>query len=306
MRALLRGSIAVASAVGMCLAAVPSATAAHHAQRALSAAHDLQRPLSAAHDTQPPVLTTPVKATFIVGSKIGQFRDTQDHNAYYDVPMRLSWTATDNVDTELNYDVWEYPQGAEPNRVGDFITVTTLDVVASDYDGSFGGAANVIDRWGVQAYDDAGNSTARTVFGAHLFVRQDDPTLHTVGSAAPTKAKGLRYAGQWAVATCKCYADKSTHHTRAKGASVAMTIDVAPGEDVSRLALVMDQGPRHGKARIRIDGTLRGTVDTAADTATHRRIVWTTSLRAGMHTVRIVNLATQGRPRIDFDAVVLN
>jgi hypothetical protein len=296
MRALLRGSLAAASAIGVCLAAAPSAIAAD----------GIQRPLSAAHDTQPPVLSTPVKAKFILGAQLSQFRDAQDHNAFYDVPMRLSWTATDNVDTELNYDVWEYPLGAAPNRVGNFITDTTLDVAASDYDGFFGGAANVIDRWGVQAYDDAGNSTARTIFGAYLFVRQDDPTLHTVGTEAPTKAKGLRYAGHWAVATCKCYADKSTHHTQTKGAAVAMTVEVAPDEDVSRIALVMDQGPGHGKASIRIDGKLRGTIDTVAGTALHRRIVWTTSLRPGTHTIRIVNLATQGRPRIDFDAVVVN
>jgi hypothetical protein len=296
MRALLCGSVAVASAAGLCLAAVPVA----------SAAHDTQRPRSAAHDTEPPALSTPVKATFVVGSKIGQFRDTQDHNAYYDVPMRISWTGTDNVDTELNYDVWEFPQGAEPNRIGNFITETTFDVVASDYDGFFGGAANVIDRWAVQAYDDVGNSTERTIFGAHLFVRQDDPTLHTVGTEAPTKAKGLRYAGHWAVATCKCYADKTTHHTTVKGAAVAMTVEVSPDEDVSRIALVMDQGAGHGKARIRIDGTVRGTVDTEAGAPTHREIVWTTSLRPGTHTIRIVNLATPGRARIDFDAVVVN
>jgi hypothetical protein len=262
-------------------------------------------PAIAAHDTQPPVLVTPIKAKFVVGATIGQFRDSQEGNAFYDVPMRVSWRATDNVDTELNYDFWEYPVGAEPNRIGNFITDTTFDVVGSDYDGFFGGAANVIDRWGVQAYDDAGNSSTRTVFGAHLFVRQDNRS-HTVGTEAPTKAKGVRYTGAWSVANCACYADKTTHHTNKAGDSVAMTVNVAPAEDVSRVALVMDQGPGHGRARIKIDGKVRATVDTVAASAVHRGVVWTSSLKPGAHVLRVVNLATPGRARIDFDAVIVN
>lgn len=260
----------------------------------------------AAHDTQPPTLSTPVKATFVVGSVVSQFRMGPDNDAFFNVPMRLSWRGKDNADRRLNYDVWEYPQGAEPNRIGDFITETTFDVVGSDYDGFFGGAALVTDRWGVQAYDNAGNSTARTIFGAHLFVRQDDPSLHTVGTEAPTKAKGLRYIGNWATATCNCYADGSTHHAQGAGAAVAMTVDVSRGEDLSRIALVMDQGPNRGRAQIKVDGKVRGTVDTKAATAVHREVVYTTSLKPGAHTIRIVNLATPGRARIDFDAVIVN
>jgi hypothetical protein len=273
---------------------------------ASAAAADRPALSAAAHDTLPPELSTPVKARFVAGSQLTQFRDTQEGNAFYDVSMRLSWHATDNADTELNYDVWEYPQGAEPDRIGNFITDTTFDVVASDYDGFFGGGQNVIDRWGVQAYDDAGNSTARTIFGAHLFVRQDDPTHHTIGTEAPVKVKGLHYAGAWSVGTCNCYADKTTHFTRAKNAAVAMTVAVPDDEDVSRLALVMDQRPLRGVVRIVVDGTARGTVDTGAAGEIHRGIVWTTSLRPGTHTVRIVNLATIGRQRVDFDAVVVN
>ena len=295
MKAMLRGPVATACALVACaLSALPAV------------AHPSAARAAAAHDTQPPALSTPVKARFVVGSLISQFRDAQDGNAFFDVPMRLTWSATDNTDAELNYDVWEYPQGAEPNRIGNFITETTFDVVGSDYDGFFGGAPNVIDRWGVQAYDNAGNSTARTVFGAHLFVRQDDPTLHTIGTEAPTKVKGLRYVGTWAVANCACYADKTTHHTNAKNAAVAMNVTVAPGEEVTRLALVMDQGPGHGRARIVVDGKARATVDTLAANAIHRGVVWTTSLRPGAHTIRVVNLATPGRARIDFDAVIVN
>jgi hypothetical protein len=293
MKAMPRAAAATAFALAVC------------ALSALPAAAHSGRP-QAAHDTQPPALVTPVKARFIVGSHLTQFRDTQEGHAYFDVPMRLAWKATDNTDDELNYDVWEYPQGAEPNRVGNFITDTTFDVLASDYDGFFGGGPNVIDRWGVQAYDDAGNSTARTIYGAHLFVREDDPTLHTVGTSAPVKVKGLRYTGAWTVANCNCYADKTTHHTNAKNAAVVMKVTVPVDEAVSRVALVMDQGPGHGVARIAVDGRVKGTVDTEAASAMHRNIVWTGSLKPGAHIIRIVNLATPGRARVDFDAAIVN
>jgi len=292
---LSRACAVTAFALGVCaLSAVPAVA-------------DRPAPTAAAHDTKPPKLTTPVKARFVVGSRLGQFRDSQENNAFYDVPMRLAWKATDNTDHELNYDVWEYPQGAEPNRVGNFITETAFDVVGSDYDGFFGGAANVIDRWGVQAYDDAGNSTARAIFGAHLFVRQDDPALHTIGTEAPVKVKGLRYTGNWSVGNCACYADNTTHFTSAKNAAVAMTVAVPAREQISRVALVMDQRPQRGRVRILVDGKPQGTVDTGAvGSQVHRGVVWTTTLRPGSHTLRIVNLATAGRPRVDFDAVIVN
>jgi hypothetical protein len=302
IRAASRGLLAIGCAlvVGVSSTAPAVAGTPQSAERAATTRH------ASAHDTKPPTLTTPVKARFVVGTRLTQFRDAQEGNAFFDVPMRLAWSAVDNADAELNYDVWQYPEGAEPDRIGNFITDTAFDVVASDYDGFFGGAPNVIDRWGVQAYDDAGNSTARTIFGAHLFVRQDDPTLHTIGTEAPTKTRGLTYTGPWSVATCKCFADKSTHHTRKKKSAVAVTVVVPDDETVSRVALVMDQGPTRGSARIAIDGVARGVIDTHADAVVHRGVVWAGSLRPGTHRLRIVNLATPGRPRIDFDAVIVN
>jgi hypothetical protein len=259
--------------------------------------------VQASHDTQPPVLSTPIKAQFIVGAHIDQFRDQEEGHAYYDVPMRLSWSATDNVDTELNYDVWEHPLGAEPNRIGNFITDTSLDVTASDYDGFFGGAALVIDNWSVQAYDDSDNSIERSIYGAELLVTQDDGT-QTFGSESTDVS--VTYAGNWATAACTCFADRTTHHTSADGAAVVITVVVPTAEDLRRVALVMDLAPNRGRAQVKVDGNLRKTIDTSRDSAMHKVVVWTGTLIPGKHTLRIVNLATPGRARIDFDAVLVN
>jgi hypothetical protein len=271
----------------------------------LLAAASLADPAAAraGHDTKPPALDTPVKAQFVVGAKLDQWRDAQEGHAYYNVPMRLSWSGTDNVDTQLNYDVWDYPEGAPPDRIGDFITATTFAVTGSDYVGFFGGADLVIDHWGVQAYDDSGNSSTRAVYGAQLLVTQDNGS-QTYGSESTDVS--VAYTGSWAVARCSCYADRTSHHSNTAGDAVVITVVVPPAEDLRRVALVLDQGPNRGRARIRVDGELRDTVDTQTATDTHKEVVWTGTLKPGTHTVTVVNRATAGRPRIDFDAVVVN
>jgi hypothetical protein len=217
--------------------------------------------------------------------------------------MRFAWKATDNADKALNYDVWEYPQGAAPNLIGNFITETTFDVLGSDDTGSFGGGPLVISHWGVQAYDNLYNSTARSIFGAKLMVAQDDGSK-TAGSSMKLAAD-VRYAGNWAEAQCNCFADRTTHHTNVAGNAVVITVTV-PDKGVRRVALVMDQTRGNGRARVKVDGEARATIDTAASRAIHRGVVWTGTLKGGKHTIRVINLATPGHARIDFDAVVVN
>ena len=255
------------------------------------------------HDTEPPVLTTPIKARFVVGTRLAQFRDTEEGHAYFDVPMRLSWSATDNIDTALNFDVWEHPQAEAPVLVGDYITASEFDDTASDYDGFFGGAALVVDHWSVQAYDDAGNSVQRSMYGARLLVTQDDGQ-QTYGS--PSKNVRVRYSGDWSTSRCACYADRTASRSTDRGAAVILRVVVPDREDVRRVALVMDQGPHRGRVQLVVDGEQRGKVDLGTATAIHRAIVWTTTLPAGTHLIRVVNLATPDRPRVAFDAVAVN
>ena len=221
-------------------------------------------------------------------------RHARRGNAFFDVPMRLTWSATDNTDSELNYDVWEYPQGARPNRIGNFITETTFDVVGSDYDGFFGGAPNVIDRWGVQAYDNAGNSTARTIFGAHLFVF--GRTIPRCTPSARRRRRRSRASATSAPGPSPTALATPTRRpiTPTSRTSRSRDVTVARGEEVSRVALVMDQGPGHGRARIVVDGRARAPSTRSRRTRSTEASSGRTSLRPGAHTIRIVNLATQG------------
>lgn len=260
---------------------------------------------AAAHapDTEPPILSTPVKARFVVGGRLEQFRDNDQGHAYYDVPMVLNWSATDNLDDTLNFDVWEHPQAEEPFRVADYITATQFEVSGSDYDGFFGGAALVVDHWSVQAYDDAGNSVDRSVYGARLLVTQDNGR-QTFGSASPQVR--VRYAGQWSRGSCACFADKSVRRSDDRGAAVVVRVRVPESAGVRRIGLVLDRGPRQGVVHLVIDGEPGPRINLAAAEPIHRTIVWAGTLEVGAHVIRIVNNAPADRPRVAFDAVVTN
>jgi hypothetical protein len=257
----------------------------------------------AAHDTTPPVLSTPVKAQFVVGSQLTQFTEGPAGRVFFDAPMRLNWRATDNVDTALNYDVWRHPLDDLPERIGNFITETRFDVFGSDYTGQFGGEAIITGNWSVQAYDDSDNSSERAIFGAGLIVTDDDGS-RTFGSKA--NVVSLRYVGNWTTSSCTCFADGGTHHATARKAAAVVTVHVPRAADVRRIALVMDEAPRRGKAQVKVDGDLRATVDTSSAARAHRVVVWAGTLSTGTHKVRLVNLSTASRPRIDLDAVVVN
>jgi len=45
-------------------------------------------------------------------------------------------------------------------------------------------------------------------------------------------------------------------------------------------------------------------IEGESSTTLHREVVWQETLKAGTHTVRVVNKATAGHPRIDVDAVL--
>jgi hypothetical protein len=68
------------------------------------------------------------------------------------------------------------------------------------------------------------------------------------------------------------------------------------------IAWVTDEDPAHGAAKVFVDGALTATVGTQSSAALNRviayKLEWAT---AGAHTLRIVNVATSGHPRITVD-----
>ncbi len=129
--------------------------------------------------------------------------------------------------------------------------------------------------------------------------------VHTVIQPGEDLDPAMHYSKGWSVSHCSCWSDTTTHRTSSKNASVSF--QTAPAYDRSGVdvALVMPKANNRGSAAVYVDGVHRATVNTYSKTATNRTIVYQVVL-AGLtrHTVKIVNLATHGHPRIDVDATI--
>ena len=78
--------------------------------------------------------------------------------------------------------------------------------------------------------------------------------------------------------------------------------------DARQVGIVATRGPTAGRLEIRVDGTLRRTLDLAADTTRRRSIVATLTLEPGRHEVALrVRAPLSSTPgwRVDLDALVL-
>jgi hypothetical protein len=262
-----------------------------------------QLPAQAAPDNTPPVLHTPLKAHFIVGSQLTDYTVCGADEPQFYVPEGFSWSATDSGGGSIGYTVWEYFAGDDPDQLVPFQTTTSTQVRGTDYDDQCGGGSFAVTNWSVQASDFQGNSVERAVYGSYVTVLEDDGTTSTLSQAANVS---VDYFGAWQTANCGCFAGGTTHKTTAMGAAARIHVNVPASESVRKVGLVMETAPGRGEARVLVDGVSQGVIDTGAATAKHQVVVWQGSLSTGNHVVRLVNLATPGRSRIDLDAVVVN
>jgi hypothetical protein len=71
------------------------------------------------------------------------------------------------------------------------------------------------------------------------------------------------------------------------------------------LGLVVSTGPTQGSADVYVDGTLAGVINTHTAVAATRKISFAIStVTAGTHTIRIVNLATKGHPDVTVEGMI--
>lgn len=105
------------------------------------------------------------------------------------------------------------------------------------------------------------------------------------------------YSNGWSAALNSENIDGSSHTTTTSGASVSF-------QAYKAVAWVTTTGPDRGSAKIYVDGTYLKTVSTYSAVKHYRRVVWakTWGPMFPVHTITIVNSATSGHPRIDFDA----
>ena len=283
--------IALASAVGVGVAAVSLCSG----QLAGSA--------SAAPDSTPPVIATNANAGFVVGSVVSAADYTVEDPGTNStrVLQYLKWAVTDNggsiCDFQLNShgDDWENTLlSSEGYRTTPWSS--TANVWNDDYDGQWGAGEDATTGFSMQATDCSGNSIKLVVWNKPVILQDDNYAFgDSVGQIA--------YAGKWRVVNCTCATGGTMRKTSAKGASFTYS-DYWNRDD--HLGLVMAKGPRRGAAVVYIDGVKRATIHTHAPIKQNRVIVYDKWMPKGTHTVRVVNRATSGHPRIDLDAVINN
>jgi len=239
-----------------------------------------------AADTTGPSLTVPARSAYVVGQITDDpfFVDGElwfaDRGAY----RQFTWKASDpsgicryTVDEFHNVEGWYYAT----QRTTTHSTTGTYTYKNDDYENS-----DDMGQVKVNAYDCAGNRTS--AIRPTNYIRID----HDYGPTVPA---------QWARTSCACAIGDSMLRTSTKNASLSTVVNGQGRKE--HVALVMAKGPARGKAAIYFDGTRVKTVDTYAEKNTNRVVMWDKELTGtGDHTVKVVNLATPGRPRIDIDA----
>ncbi len=255
-------------------------------------------PADAVADTTPPSLKLPHYATFVVGSQLSDTALGPDRfDAYFPgslMEQKLGWRATDDGSGICDLEVYDVLAGSEPELILSDPLATGFTRWTTDYDDQEGGGSFKTEGFDVVATDCAGNTTTKFA-GARPVVTQEDGWTYGYSGVS------LTYSSGWKTSKCGCWSADRTRKTTRAGAAVNITRTWQEGQSV---ALVMETAPNRGAFKVKVDGKRVAIVDTYAATKTHRVIVWAARMREGVHKIRVVNLATPGRERIDLDAVI--
>ena len=189
-------------------------------------------------------------------------------------PFRVSWLG---VDPSPGSGTALY-QLQTIRRPGYSSTLMTTAGTATPFSGTIGSTY----MFRVRARDTAGSWGAWSAFKT---------------TTIPYNESSASYRRTWStVKSSSCWLG-TAKATRAKNASVAFAF--RGGKSVG---LVLIKGPGRGRAAVYVDGKYVKTIDTYSSTWKMRSYVGVKSLTgSGSHTVRVVNLATTGRPRFDID-----
>ena len=128
--------------------------------------------------------------------------------------------------------------------------------------------------------------------GPSVYLRPTDSVFGYQETAAA-------YAGTWTRASLSGAWGGSVDYTTAPGAAASFTFS---GDHLAWIGTV---GPSYGSAKVYINGALWKTVNCNAPTTATREVL----LKYGFgsvdtNTIKIVNMATPGHPRIDVDGFV--
>lgn len=264
---------------------------------ALAGSLTLATHVASAGPASAPTLTFPAYAAFVVNSQVQTGEINQDGLAFSTVHRRAAWTATDDVNGGIcSSELWNEYAGDYPSPQVWGPDVRQATVLAGDYDDQYGGGTQHILDWLVHVKNCLNTEADGTINGGWPSFTQDD----NVDLASYPPDATITYSAGWSLSHCTCWSGGTTHKTSTAGASATITKDFPTAG--MRVGLVMERGPGRGRFKVLVDGVLRATVDTFRASARHRVVVWSSSIATtGTHTVKIVNLGTGGRPRIDLD-----
>lgn len=270
-------------------------------------------PSYAATDVTAPVIKTNAAAGFLAGGVISTSTAVDDQDGYtWDIPVVVRWTVTDNSGQICDFEIRAMATDSWYEGGGRLLlglhTRTPSPYVSQvvdtfyDYDGSFGGGGDVSSGWKLIATDCSGNTaTVNVMSHGETSVLQEDNRHATYDYSRDSGS--LTYTGSWSTTTCACASWGAMRRTSSRGASFTFTRTYERDDHV---ALVMAKGPGRGQADVFVDGVRTATINTYAAANANRVIVYDKWMPAGVHTVRVVNRATAGHPRIDLDAVLTN
>jgi hypothetical protein len=236
---------------------------------------------------------SPIETSFVDGAAISTSTADGQLDAYTSVPEILNWHAKSATGVCGYTLTWSDDYGGSGTLVKN-TGATSYKISASNYDDSYGGGSGGNTYYEVTA----------TECGTGAKIKSDTIVLPTViqddgSQIAWSRPEKLTYNGNWTTSKCACFSGGSNHHTTTPGASASLTLK----KYGSLVAVVMEKGSNRGAVRIYVNDHLMSTVDTYSYQPDNRIMVWQGRVGANS-TVKIVNVGTAGRPRVDIDAFV--
>jgi hypothetical protein len=260
---------------------------------------------SGASDITPPVWSKPPTNAIPLGAQLNP-AILQSCDSWY-MPVTVSFAAKDPESGISRYGESFYEETSQ-----DATTVTSPVHLTSWVIDNLCGCGGC-EGENFYAWNNAGLHAAWEWREEGLAVVQDDRFDGSEcdtgsGRNCETQFVYMTYNGTWATSAANAFSGGTTQKTTQSGAAATVHIDTYPyGYKVDYgLGLVMAKAPDRGKAAVFLDGVRVATVDTYAASKVNRTVVWRSALAGNtVHTLKVVNLATSGRPRIDVDAFVL-
>jgi hypothetical protein len=208
-----------------------------------------------------------------------------------------SWDVAPNYDYDYPGPWTHYAQSAAPK----------IQYAKDNYSDDCGGGIHNGRGVFVRVTDTHGNVAELAELESLYFLRWDNTTAAYDGS---TSNSSFSFGTAWsAYNPCAQCDNGSTIYSTKAGASALYTLNSTwsnHGGIGAHLGLAMTKGPGHGAVKLYLDGVLKATVDTYSATWKYRNYVYDFGpLTIGAHTVKLVNVGTVGRPRIDVQGMAL-